>query len=172
MLSVSPEQDRLLRHWFMQTDWFINHCDIKQAEDAMKNNFQNLFVAIQNEMQSAGIGIVSDFPKNRSWRLFNDFYTLVGRYHTQYHDVAFYADKLHITPDYLYKLIRRIEDVSPKEIIDRHILVTIKTLLQGTDLSIKNIAAELHFEDPPYMCRFFRRMEGMSPLEYRDSVRK
>ena len=172
VLHPSPEQGRLLKHWFIQTDWVINHCDIKQAEDVVRNNFYNLFVAIDNEMRRSGIGVVSDFSKNRSWRLFNEFYALLGRYHTKCHDVRFYADRLSITPDYLYKLVHRIEKISPKEIIDRYIVVSIKMLLQNTDLSIKNIAAELHFDDPPYMCRFFRRMTGMSPLEYRDSVKK
>ena len=168
VLPTTPVQDRLLRHWFIQTDWVINHCDMKQAEEVVKNNFYNLFVAIDSEMRRMGIGNVSDFSKNRVWRLFNDFYSLLDRYHTEYHDVRFYADRLNITPDYLCKLTRRIEKVSPKEIINRYITVSIKMLLQSTDLSIKNIAAELHFEDPPYMCRFFRRMTGMSPMEYRN----
>lgn len=172
VLSTTPEQNRLLKHWFVQTDWVINHCDVEQSKDVVRNNFYNLFVAIDNEMRRMGIGEVDNFLKNRSWKLYNDFYTLLSRYHTKYHDVKYYADKLHITPDYLYKLFHRIENVSPKEMIDRFVIVSIKILLQNTDLSIKNIAAELHFDDPPYMCRFFRRMTGMSPLEYRDSVKK
>lgn len=172
VLPTTPEQNRLLKHWFIQTDWVINHFTIEQAKDVVRNNFYNLFVAIDNEMRSMGIGEVGNFSKNRSWKLYNDFYTLLGRYHTKYHDVKFYADKLNITPDYLYKLFYRIENISPKEMIDRLVIVSIKILLQNTDLSVKNIAAELHFDDPPYMCRFFRRMTGMSPLEYRDGVKK
>lgn len=172
VLPTTPEQNKLLKHWFIQTTWVINRCRVKQAKDVVRNNFYNLFVAIDNEMRKAGIEEVCDFSKNRSWKLFNDFYSLLERHHAKHHDVKFYADKLHITPDYLYKLIHRIENISPKEIIDRHVTVSIKTLLQNTDLSIKNIATELHFDDPPYMCRFFRRMTGMSPIEYRDSVKK
>lgn len=172
VLPTTPGQSRLLGHWFIQTDWAINHCAIEQAEDIVRNNFYNLFVAIDNEMRDMGIGEISDFSKNRSWKLYNDFYTLLSRYHTKYHDVKFYADRLHITPDYLYKLFRRVENISPKEMIDRLVTVSIKILLRDTDLSVKNIARELHFDDPPYMCRFFRRMTGMSPLEYRNSVKK
>lgn len=172
VLRTTPEQERLLRHWFEQTDWVINHCGIKQANDVVRNNFYNLFVAIDNEMRMAGVEEVVDFSKNRSWTLFNEFYILLSRYHTRHHDVGFYADKLNITPDYLCKLVHRIENVSPKEIIERNILVSIKELLQSTDLPVKSIAAELQFDDPPYMCRFFRKMTGMTPLEYRNSVRK
>lgn len=172
VLPMTPEQNRLLKHWFIQTDWLINHCGIDQAKDAVRNNFYNLFVAIDNKMRRMGIEEISDFSRNRSWKLYNDFYSLLSRHHTKHHDVKFYADKLHITPDYLYKLFHRIESISPKEMIDRFVIVSIKILLQNTDLSIKNIAAELHFDDPPYMCRFFRKMTGMSPLEYRDSVKR
>ena len=36
-----------------------------------------------------------------------------------------------------------------------------------TDLSVKQIAARLHYDDPSYLCRLFRKQTGMSPLEYR-----
>ena len=68
--------------------------------------------------------------------------------------MRFYADRLSITPDYLYKLVHRIEKISPKEIIDRYIVVSIKMLLQSTDLSIKNISAELHFDNLPIYAAF------------------
>ncbi len=40
-------------------------------------------------------------------------------------------------------------------------------MLVNTSLPIKEISAELNFEDPPYLACFFRRNTGMSPLEYR-----
>ena len=39
--------------------------------------------------------------------------------------------------------------------------------LTGPDLSIKGIAAQLHFDDPSYMCRFFKRQTGSSPAQFR-----
>ncbi len=45
-------------------------------------------------------------------------------------------------------------------------------MLVNTSLSIKAISAELNFEDPPYLARFFRRNTGMlSPLEYRKKIK-
>lgn len=86
--------------------------------------------------------------------------------------MKFYADKLNVTPDYLYKLIYRSDNVTPKEMIDRQTIITIKTYLQNTDLSVKNIASELNFDDPSYMCRFFRRMTGVSPVKFREKRNK
>ena len=44
-------------------------------------------------------------------------------------------------------------------------------LLDTTDLSVKQIAERLHYDDPSYMCRIFRKHTGMSPIEYRNKLR-
>lgn len=163
ILHTTPAQYMLLRQWFLQTDWLIHNCSAEQVTETVKNNIYNLFTAIECEMHRNGLDEANEHAQNRSWALYSAFYSLANRYHARHHDVMFYADKLNITPDYLHKLIHRIENISPKEILDRYIIVSIKVLLQATDLSIKNIATEIHFEGPPYMCRFFRRNTGMSP---------
>lgn len=173
VLTLNSNQSELLQNWFLQTDWVINNCFIETVKDIIKNNFYNLFVVIDNEIKSSGrYSQIEDLPKNRAWTLCNAFYTLLDRYHSKHHNVNFYAQQLSITPDYLYKIVQKVENLAPKEIIDRYVVVAIKTLLQNTDLSVKNIAAELNFEDVPYMCRFFRRNTGLSPMEYRLSKKK
>lgn len=173
VLTLNSNQSELLQNWFLQTDWVINNCFIESVKDIIKNNFYNLFVVIDNEIKSSGrYSQIEDLPKNRAWTLCNAFYTLLDRYHSKHHNVNFYAQQLSITPDYLYKIVQKVENLAPKEIIDRYVVVAIKTLLQNTDLSVKNIATELNFEDVPYMCRFFRRNTGLSPMEYRLSKKK
>ena len=108
--------------------------------------------------------------KDRSWIILRKFAVLLSEYCHISRDVKFYADKLCITPDYLYKLTQKGMEMSPKEIIDQQIIIEIKTYLTNTDLSVKNIAAELHFDDSSYMCRFFRRLTGVSPTEYRNKI--
>jgi len=76
-------------------------------------------------------------------------------------------DKLCITPYYLSLVTRRVFDVSPKELIDRQIVMEIKSLLTSTELTIKEIAAQYNFESSSYLGRYFRRHTGMTPLQYR-----
>ncbi|MBC5633202.1 helix-turn-helix domain-containing protein [Parabacteroides hominis] len=42
-----------------------------------------------------------------------------------------------------------------------------KALLSSSDISIKEIAEQLHFEDTSYMCRYFKRHTGIPLSEYR-----
>jgi len=47
-----------------------------------------------------------------------------------------------------------------------------QSLLANADMSIKEIAATLHFEDTSYMCRYFRQHTGLSPMEYRSGTKR
>ena len=57
--------------------------------------------------------------------------------------------------------------LSPKKLIDKQTATEIKTFLINTDMTVKSIASELHFDDVSYMCRYFRRLTGVSPIDYR-----
>ena len=107
-------------------------------------------------------------PDTRSRKLVVDFYKLLAQHCKQHRDVAFYANALCITTTYLYKVCRKVLGFSPKEEIDQLTVFEIKSYLAHTDLPIKRIAEELHFEDASYMCRYFRRLTGVSPADYRN----
>ena len=42
-------------------------------------------------------------------------------------------------------------------------------LLQGTDLSVQEIAYRLHFPDQSYLGRYFKHHTGLSPTQYRNA---
>ena len=85
-------------------------------------------------------------------------------------DVRYYADRLCITTDYLYKITCKIEQRTPKEIIDLFVVTELKRYLDNTEQSVKDLARLFHFEDASYLCRFFRRTAGCSVSEYRNRL--
>jgi YesN/AraC family two-component response regulator len=58
-------------------------------------------------------------------------------------------------------------NATPKELIDRQIIMEMKQMLTTTDISIKELAAIFHFDTMSYMARFFRRHTGQNPNEFR-----
>jgi len=166
--STSDEQWNLLQGWWQQMKW-LKDIDLDVARNEMvKNNLLNLLLALNVEI-SRNIKSHGSYKKNHGYALITVFFKLVANHCRQSRNVRFYADKMSITTTYLYKLCRTYLQQSPKEVIGRQTVSEIKTYLANTDLSVKGIAAALNFEDASYMCRYFRRLTGLSPADYRNN---
>jgi AraC-like DNA-binding protein len=77
------------------------------------------------------------------------------------------ADYCKISPPHLFKLFQSHLGTSPHQYILGQQLSRAKTLLAGTQKSIKEIASECGFESLEGFYRRFRRESGMPPGEYR-----
>ena len=169
---VFPLNDKQLfqiRAWWQQVAWVTTNVIDTYKLEVLKNNIHNLLMVINSDLSIVDSS-VSSIEDNRSRMLVTNFLELVAKHHLDYRDVGFYAEKLCISASYLYKNTFSVLGASPKALIDRQVLAAIKNYLMNTDLTDKTIASQLHFKDPSYMCRFFKRMEGMSPQEYRNKM--
>lgn len=80
---------------------------------------------------------------------------------------SYFADRLHITTNYLSDLLRAITGKTTSEHIHFKVIELAKEKLLGTDLSISQIAYSLGFEYPQYFNRLFKEKTGQTPKEYR-----
>lgn len=166
LLLLNRKQWKLLEAWYEQMAWVCSNVAGEYINPMLRNNIYNLFMAMDNEMmQEEG---EEKKPISRSRLLIIKFLKLVNQHFRTHREVSFYADQLCITTTYLYKLTRKRWNLSPKELIDEQTVCEIKSLLSNTDLTIKEIGAILHFDDIPYLCRFFRKHTGLSPTAYRN----
>jgi AraC family transcriptional regulator, transcriptional activator of pobA len=95
------------------------------------------------------------------------FKQLLEKYFLQEKSVAFYARQLATHPNHLNATIKNATGKTCSEMIHDRILLEAKCLLQSTDLSIKEIAAYLSFEDSSYFSKYFKKLTGISPLKYK-----
>ena len=82
-----------------------------------------------------------------------------------------YADALGFSKKTLGALTRKHLNRSPKEVIDQRLLLELKRFLAHTDLSVKEIAYQLGFEDPSNVNKFFKRVSGSTPTAFRQHIR-
>lgn len=106
--------------------------------------------------------------KSRTHEIIDDFYLLISKYANQHRSVAFYAEKLHLTPQYLSSFLKQKTGKSALQWIDHLTIIHAKTLLKSSSLSIKEISNELHFQETSVFCRYFKRAVGISPKTYRN----
>ncbi|MCI6161002.1 MAG: helix-turn-helix transcriptional regulator [Prevotellaceae bacterium] len=101
--------------------------------------------------------------------VFDRFIQLVNKNCRQHHRIPFYADKLCLSERYLGTLIKETSGMTAKEWIDRALITTAKVMLKHGNLHIVQVAEELHFANPSFFCKYFKRITGMTPYEYRES---
>lgn len=114
--------------------------------------------------------LLEDPEKNiRRKEIIKAFMSLILENYKTNRDVAFYADKLNITPKYLSIASGEITGKSAKKIIDDYILTEIKLLLKSTTKSIQEITEELNFPDQSFLSKYFKKHAGVSPKQYRNN---
>ena len=105
---------------------------------------------------------------NSNIYILNHFYDLIFDFHTIHHDAKFYADALHISERYLYKVLKETIHITPKQMIDYYLTALIKKTLLTTSLTFQQIADKLNFTDQSAMGQFFKRNTGMTLSEFRN----
>ena len=102
-------------------------------------------------------------------QMYEQFITLVSRYHSSERGMAFYADQMCLTPKYLSKVIKQASGRSGPDWIDSFVILEAKNFLRYSDMSIKEIVYRLNFTDQPTFTKFFKAHTGMTPAQFRKS---
>lgn len=89
-----------------------------------------------------------------------EFKIMVEQKFRKSHLVQEYARVLAISPSVLNKYVKRITGFTAGEIVLERILLQAKRLLIFSDLSHKEIAYRLNYDDPSYFSRIFKKKTG------------
>ena len=81
--------------------------------------------------------------------------------------VSYFADKLHVSPNYLSDLLRKNTGLSAQEYIHSQLIKKAKNLLLEDDKTVAEVAYQLGFEYPAYFSRIFKHKTGSTPVEFR-----
>lgn len=103
----------------------------------------------------------------RQEEIYENFIELVSKHYRKERELGFYADRLCITPKYLSALIKELTGKTALDIIEEYAIAECKALLLSTKMSIQQISDEMNFSSQSAFGKFFKRLTGMSPKEYR-----
>ncbi|MDY6423887.1 MAG: helix-turn-helix domain-containing protein [Bacteroidales bacterium] len=141
------------------------HSDHIYKQEILRLLYGVFLLDVQNAQQRA---IVHRQTPKRLEEIFIEFIRLLPKHFAKHHDIAFYASKLNISSVYLSRVVRQVSNRTVIDFIDQMLLMEASFLLRTTSLSITQIADHLCFADTPSFSKFFSRLKGMSPREYRE----
>ena len=167
---------------------YQNHPVIKLSDEAFSKLMYE-FNAIKEELKSenslvhlinARAAVIAAIVSKEAEQVFTEFKVyqsnprlakfnmLIDEFYKEEKSVVFYAEKLHISANYLNILCKKHLKVSATQLIQQRIIIESKRLLKSGDLSIKEIAFDLGFTDHAYFSNFFKAQTNITPSEFRN----
>ncbi|MBN9383784.1 MAG: helix-turn-helix domain-containing protein [Chitinophagaceae bacterium] len=109
---------------------------------------------------------------DESKMLLNRYLSKVEESFCQEHEVSSYAGMLNISAGHLSDVIKQQSGKPAIIHIHDRLMLEAKQLLFHTENSMKEIAFQLGFEDASYFNRFFKRISGQTPMDFRKNFRE
>jgi len=100
-------------------------------------------------------------------RIFLRFLSLAQQYAQTEREVAYYADKLCITPKYLSQIARTITNLPASQWIQFYAAFELVSLLNDTTKTLTEVSDLMHFENTSHFSRYVKKTLGKTPSEYR-----
>ena len=164
VLPLKTDDFRRLRE-LMQMMIHYQQTGLPHANKSLQMLY-NLFLLDLSDIQEYSIQ-EHRFPK-RVEEIFLGFHGLLPQYFIEHHDIGFYASELCISTTYLSRVVRQVSGGrTVMDYINQLLLMEATFLLRQTSLSVAQIADRLHFAETTTFARFFQRMKGMNPREFR-----
>ena len=166
-IKIDEDGKRILADYYRLVTDLYKSC-LDGAENAICSIGTSLMCLLGNiwkgEMSRQ---LVSSPFQNRTQAKYEEFLALVSENFMNEKGVAFYAEKMCLTPKYLTTLVKNVSGRTATEWIDAFIVLEAKNLLKYSDLTVKEIGYRLNFQSIPSFHKFFKTQTGMTPNEYR-----
>lgn len=114
----------------------------------------------------------NDAASSSTSDLFDKFLEMLQQSEVKHQPVEYFAQQLCITPKYLSIICKRHSGKTAIEWITEYTLSDITYYLRSTTKSIKEISGILGFSNTSFFGKYVREHLHMSPLKYRESLRK
>src|SRR5215467_13312313 len=102
---------------------------------------------------------------NNNLSMFIEFKLVVETHLTEQPSINTIAEKLALTTNSLYRIVKEYSGVSPKDFFTNRLMIEAQRKLQYSKLSVKELAYELGFNDPDYFSRLFKKCTGKNVSE-------
>ncbi|MDR1544638.1 MAG: helix-turn-helix domain-containing protein [Prevotellaceae bacterium] len=161
--SLTAEELELFR-----TYYFMLKTVVEMRENPHRNEMVKHLTLTFFYMSHSKVHEKSEMPVQTPCAILVDnFLKLAEKHYKTVKQVGFYAEKLCLTPKYLSRIIKQNTGKSANEWLDDYVMLEAKALLKSTNMTIQQISDYLNFPSQSCFGKYFKRVEGISPREYK-----
>lgn len=163
-----PSETEVVRDQMLLVRSKIRQKDHYFYKEIMQNALAGLMLELGN-IFSAKKEFTASPALSRKEDLLEQFLKLLFENCREQHGVAYYAERLFITPQYLSLILKTLTGKSANKWIDDALIMEARVLLKAPQATVQQVADLLHFSDQSTFGKFFKKHMGVSPMEYRKS---
>lgn len=97
--------------------------------------------------------------------------SLIEKHYTAHLSISFYTEQLHVSAQKLNVLCKLQLNKTVNQLLQDRLLAEAKRLLAYSSFSVSEIAYQLNFNDNSYFTRFFKRLEHVTPEQFRERIK-
>lgn len=168
-LHLSLKEQQIIKDLFNKMEYELSQSIDKHSKNIIVNNIElllNYCVRFYDRQfitrENINTDILSKFEN-----LLNDYFQSETPQDIGLPSVGYFADRLHLSPNYFGDLIKKETGKTAQEHIQLKLINLAKERIFDTDKSVSQIAFELGFKYPQHFNRMFKKNTGYTPIEYR-----
>ncbi len=166
IINLSEEDYHVLSKFYELM--LLEQKEMNEENMLVIRNLMQILIVFVNRIVSR-MKTTGSFVEMKYQRIATRFKSLVFEHYKKNKSVTYYASLLGVTPEYLGESVKKVYNTTPKNIINEILFMHAKTLLTTTDTEIKELAWSLNFDDYSHFVKFFKKMSGHTPAEYRNN---
>jgi AraC family transcriptional regulator, transcriptional activator of pobA len=168
-LHLSLKEQQIIKDLFSKLEYELSQSIDKHSKSIITNNIElllNYCVRFYDRQfmtrENINTDILSKFEN-----LLNDYFLSETPQNMGLPSVGYFADRLHLSPNYFGDLIKKETGKSAQEHIQLKLIDLAKERIFDTEKSVSQVAFELGFKYPQHFNRMFKKNTGYTPNEYR-----
>jgi AraC family transcriptional activator of pobA len=140
-------------------------------EDLVMCGLRMLLIELGNEVFNSPFGTENGKDSDIKKELLSRFMELLDKNVSQHHTVNYFASELCVSPQYLERVVKSLTHNGVKHWIQRTLISKVNKQLNGTRKSVQQISEAFGFSDQQTFSKYYKRVMGMTPTEYRRSAK-
>lgn len=164
VFPMTEQQMQVAMHYLTLMREVVQSPEIGNAHDVVLDLVRSLVYYIHGFYNRS---FSSLYTLSRAEELAGRFLSLVEQHCREQHSIGWYASEMNLSPKYLANVVKQVTGRTAGDCITQDLVKQAKSLLLATSLSVQEIADRLGFQNQSHFGTFFRRIVGVSPMEFR-----
>ena len=166
-----PVTDEEMEQFMKVVDVLEHICKASTQRYPLRHEMLIAQTNVMSEMLNAFRREIDEQAKSENYKhsLFSEFCDLLAMHYREQHEVGFYANQLHLSTRYFSTVVKETIGLPAREYIEGYIATQAKNILiTRPEMSVQQVSYLLGFSESPSFCRFFKRVTGLRPKEFRE----